>query len=138
MGWNVGDYQLHYYGPYSQNLAAVLQTSKTELIEETKPEFGPYLYSLTKFGEQFISDFVANVCNEEKTKSTISLFQELSNWSKDELELASTLDYVSKNTPGIPQKELLNKVSIIKHNFARSTIENVYGKWQKWKNIHNF
>src|SRR5438132_7239047 len=101
LGWDVGDYKLHYYGPYSQNVASTLQTTIGELVDEKVPVIGPYRYELRPEGTDFLKEFVDNVCDDKKTKQTRELFSELSQWSKDELELAATLDYVSKNIHGI-------------------------------------
>ena len=35
MGWDVGDYRLHYYGPYSRNISSTLEIVRESLIEET-------------------------------------------------------------------------------------------------------
>lgn len=137
LGWDVGDYRLHYYGPFSQNVASTIQTVRGELINETEPEFGPYQYKLTEEGSVFLEDFVDTVCDEQKTAKTRNLFSELSQWSKDELELAATLDYVNKNTPGITKENLIAKVGIIKENFTRDAIEHAYELWSTWKREHN-
>jgi len=138
LGWDVGDYKLHYYGPYSQNVAATLQTTIGELVDETVPEIGPYGYELKPEGTVFLTEFVDNVCDEAKTQQTSELFAELSQWSRDELELAATLDYVSKNTPGITKENLIEKVSTIKENFSPDTIKNAYELWSTWKTEHHF
>ncbi len=134
--WDVGDYGLHYYGPYSQNLAATLKTARGELIDETEPEFGPYQYELTQRGNQFVEEFETNVCDETKTQRTRELFSELSQWSKDDLELTATLDYVSRNIPGIQRNALIEQVSVIKENFPQESIENAYELWSNWKRAH--
>lgn len=136
--WDVGDYDLHYYGPYSQNISSTLKTAREILINENRPEFGPYHYELTQEGIQFVGDFENNVCDEEKTEKTRKLFRELSQWSKDELELSSTLDYVSKNIPDIGKEDLIEQVSIIKENFPLEQIENVYELWSEWRDRNNF
>lgn len=138
LGWDVGDYRLHYYGPFSQNVASTIQTVRGELINETEPVFGPYEYTLTEEGSVFLEDFVDTVCDEEMTAQTRDLFSELSQWSKDELELASTLDYVNKNTPGITRENLIAKVGTIKENFTSEAIEHAYELWSTWKRDHNF
>ncbi|MEX0862174.1 hypothetical protein [Nitrosopumilus sp.] len=138
LGWDVGDYSLHYYGPYSRNLASTLKTVRGELLEETRPGFGPYQYELTQNGSRFVTEFVDNVCDEDKTQRTVDLFAELSTWTRDELELSATLDYVHNNTPGITQESLLAKVGIIKDNFSPEQVETAYHLWNGWKTEHNF
>ncbi|QUC64403.1 hypothetical protein NsoK4_08235 [Nitrosopumilus sp. K4] len=138
LGWDVGDYDLHYYGPYSRNLATTLKTVRGELIDETRPGFGSYQYDLTQSGTTFVDEFVENVCDDEKTRLTRELFTELSVWSKDNLELAATIDYVKNNIPDISRDDLLAKVGIIKENFAPEQIEHAYELWSNWKQQHNF
>ena len=138
LGWDVGDYGLYYYGPYSQNLASTLKTARGELIKESKREFGPYEYTLTEQGGRFVQEFEDNVCDQAKTDRTRQLFGELSKWSKDELELAATLDYVSNNTPGIQGDDLLRQVSVIKENHPSESIKHAYELWSDWKTRHSF
>ena len=138
LDWDVGDYGLHYYGPYSQNLAATLKTAKGELIKESQPEFGPYQYDLTQQGTQLIEEFGKNVSDGEKTQKTRKLFQEISQWSKDDLELTATFDYVSNNITKITKDDLIEQVSTIKDNFTIESIEHAYELWSAWKADHNF
>ena len=137
MDWDVGDYQLHYYGPYSQSVASVLKTARNDLLDERKPGLGPYQYSITDEGVAFMTSFVKSI-DDERMEKTSDLFQELAAWSKEELELAATIDYVNKNIHDINRDELINKVSIIKENFSMESIEAAYQKWLNWKQNHNF
>jgi len=136
LGWDVGDYKLHYYGPYSQNVTESLLAATEELVDETVPEFGPYQYELTGDGTAFLDYFVDTMCDEHRIENTRSLFQELSGWEKDDLELAATLDFVSHNTPGIDKDALIDKVHTIKENFTRRDIEGAYDLWSTWKTNH--
>lgn len=138
LGWDVGDYKLHYYGPYSRNIASTLKTVRTQLIDEEIPERGPYEYNLTETGNQFIDEFVDNVCDEEKTQRTGELFQELSQWSRDQLEIASTIDYVHKSNSALDRGALLERVQIIKDNFTPEFIDDTYDQWNAWKEAHHF
>jgi len=138
LDWDVGDYDLHYYGPYSQNLAATLKTARGELIDETEPQFGPYEYDLTQQGNQFVEEFENNVCDETKTQRTRELFRELSQWSKENLELAATLDYVNNNIPGIQRDALIEQVHTIKENYSPESIEHAYELWSNCKTEHRF
>jgi len=137
LGWNVRDYKLHYYGPYSRNIATTLRTIRNELMDETIPDLGPYQYRIRDEGRRFLETF-SEEHDAHRLETVSVLFTELSEWTKDELELASTLDYVDKNTPGIDREGLIEKVSIIKDNFAPESIEAAYDKWAAWKARHNF
>lgn len=137
LGWDVGDYRLHYYGPYSQNVTESLLTATDELVYEEVPEFGPYQYELTDDGDAFLGHFVDTMCDEHKIELTREMFQELSRWEKDDLELAATLDFVSNNTPSITKEALIDKVSTIKENFSRGRIEKAYNLWLTWKTEHD-
>lgn len=137
LDWDIGDYRLHYYGPFSSNVASTLKTARNELIKETRQIIGPYHYDLTEDGSTFMDEFINTIYDKGKTQHTIELFQELSTWSKDNLELASTLDYVSRNIPSLSHGELVDRVSIIKDNFNRDSIEAAYQLWNDWKEDHN-
>ena len=139
LAWgDINDFKLHFYGPYSRNLAKTIRTARnSELINEKSHAIGPYEYDLTADGSKFLKGFIENVCDKTKTENTQKSFQELSTWSKDELELAATLDFVNMNTPGIKETALIDKVSIIKDNFSREYIESSYAKLQSWKEEHN-
>ena len=138
LGWDVGDYNLHYYGPFSRNLATTLKTVRGELVDEKHSGFGPYQYALTSSGTTFVNEFVENVCDEKKTCLTREMFNELSVWSKDDLELTATIDYVKNNVPNISREDLLHKVRTIKENFTQDQIEHAYELWTNWKEQHNF
>ena len=136
-GWDVGRYRLHYYGPFSQNLSLTLKTAREDLVKESKPEFGPYQYELTEQGDKLIQDFEDNLRDETKINKARELFRELSKWSKENLELASTLDYVNNNIPGIQKDDLIHKVSTIKENYTLESIKDAYELWSDWKAKHN-
>jgi len=137
IGWNVGDYKLHFYGPYSRNIATTLRTIRKELIEENIPGIGSYRYNLTDGGKNFLEIF-SKEWNADQIKITQELFKEFGEWTKDQLELAATLDYVYKNTPEINKEGLIEKVSKIKDNFSHQTIEEAYELWSGWKAEHKF
>lgn len=137
LGWDVGDYKLHYYGPYSQNVTESLLAVTEDLVDETIPEFGPYQYELTENGAAFLGYFVDTMCDEQKIDVTRAMFNELSGWSKDDLELAATLDFVANNTPGITKDQLLAKVRAIKENFTPESIARAHDLWLTWKTRHH-
>lgn len=138
LGWDVGDYKLHYYGPYSRNIASTLKIVRTSLIDETIPKHGHYEYNLTDAGNQFIDEFVDDVCDEEKTQHTSELFKELSRWDRKQLEIASTIDYVQKSNASLDRDGLLERVQAIKDNFDPEFISTIHDKWDKWKEAHRF
>jgi len=130
LGWDVGEYKLHYYGPFSFSLADTVKTAKNnKIINEDSPKIGPYSYTLTEPGNRFLKTFVDEICDQKKIERTKGLFEYLSSWSKEQLELAATIDYVEKNNPGITKTNLITKVSTIKENFSDSSIQNAYNKW---------
>ena len=137
LGWNVSDYKLHYYGPYSRNIATTLRTIRNELIDENIPVIGPYQYQVRDEGRHFLETF-GERCDANQLEATSALFTQFGEWTKDELEIATTLDYVDKNTPGINRDGLIEKVSIIKDNFDTDFIQKVSEKWSAWKADHEF
>ena len=132
INWDVGRYRLHHYGPFSFEVADILNVAKTSNIvkESTSP---PYEYSLTTSGNQFLAKFVGKICDTKKVNQTRLLVEHLSNWSKEDLELAATIDYVHNNNPKLTKKFLIQKVGLIKSDFSKKSIERTYYKWVKLK-----
>ena len=138
MGWDVGDYSLHYYGPFSRNLITTLKAVREELVDETRLESGLYQYGLTPAGTKFLDEFVGQARDGERMLLTRELFAELSAWSRDDLELASTIDYVKNKISGASDEDVLDKVGIIKENFNAGQIRAAYELWSRWKKEHGF
>lgn len=138
LGWDVGDYRLHYYGPYSRNISLTLKTVRGRLIEETVPEQGPYRYAVTEQGEQFLAEFAEHVCDENQIRRAEELFGELSKWSREKLEIAATIDYVQRSNPSLNRDKLLEHVQTIKDNFGSGFINDTYDQWSAWKNSRGF
>ncbi len=133
LGWDINDYRLHYYGPFSPTL-----TSVTEMAESTglvkQGEVGPpYTFTLTDKGRDLMKKFTKDICNPEKVRKTRDLVKYLSGWSREELEVVATIDYVHSNSPDMDMGELLDKVYTIKPNFSPNDIKNAYDKWTKLK-----
>ena len=133
LGWNVEDYRLHYYGPYSRNISLTLKTVRRALVKETVPDHGPYKYSVTERGEQFLADFAKNACDEGQIRRTAELFDELSQWSREQLEIAATIDYVQRRNPGLSRDDLLERVRAIKDNYPPVRINDACARWSAWK-----
>ena len=138
LDWDVGDYSLHYYGPYSQNLSLNLRTAREELVKESKHESGRYQYELTKEGDKLLQDFEDNFRDETKINKTRALFRELSDWRKEDLELASTLDHVNNCFPRIQKDDLIQEINIMKEHHTLDSIKHAYELWSDWKAKHNF
>ena len=122
LDWDVGDYKMHYYGPYSRNLISTLKTVLGELIEETTTDSGPCRYSVTEQGGQFLADFAEYACDEDRIRRAEELFGELSEWSREQLEIAATIDYVQRGTPDLRGDRLLERVQEIKYNFPPDVV----------------
>lgn len=138
LDWDVGDYRLHYYGPYSRNISLTLKTVQSGLVKETIPDSGPYKYSVTEMGEQFLADFAKHVCDADRIQHAEELFGELSEWSREHLEIAATIDYVQRSNPGMSRDDLLKRVRAIKDNFQFDFISETYDKLNIWKDNHGF
>lgn len=135
--WDISDFKLHYYGPYSENIASTIQTIKNELIQETIPEFGPYDYQLLDKGYEFLENFEQSNKDNNKIETTIKIFTELSKWEKADLELVATIDYVYRNSMNKTRDKIVEKVSIIKDK-DNLVVEDAYDKWVEWKKYNNF
>ncbi len=132
LDWDINGYQLHYYGPFSFALADTAKTAESVgLVEQSSNT--PHTFSLTDKGINLIEKFEKDVCDPAKVKKTRNLVTNLSNWNKEELELAATIDFVKRNSPDIKDADLLDKVHAIKENFSTDSIKNARKKWIKLK-----
>lgn len=132
LNWDIDPYRLHFYGPYSSEVADYLNIATgNNIVDESVPDAGPYEYALTETGKDFLGRFLDDVCDTEKVERTRALFGLLAGYSRDELELTATIDFVSRNTPELNKAELVQKVSTIKDNFSLDAIQNAYEIWQK-------
>ena len=131
--WDVGYYQLHYYGPFSFQLTNTIQIAENiKLIEQGNET--PHLFRLTDKGKRTVDKFTENICDPIKVKNTRTLISQLSKWEKKEIELVATIDFVNTNTPHIKKEELIGKVHIIKSNFRRTQVQKAHDKWKHLMN----
>ena len=128
LDWDVGRYRLHYYGPFSFELTSTIQTAESAGLVRQGDD-APHTFELTEEGRRVMRQFAENVCDRAKAANTRSLVQYLSDWTKRDLELAATLDYVHVNTAGINEKDLIEKVHIIKTAFSKHDIKSAHKKW---------
>ncbi len=132
LDWDIRDYRLHYYGPFSFTFANTVKTAEgAKWIEQSKGS--PYTFNLTEDGRTLVKKFEKTICDSEKTAKTRKLVAHLSDWSKEELELAATIDFVHKNNPRLYRAQLLEKVCEIKANYGSDRICSAYEKWTKLK-----
>ena len=132
LGWDVGHYQLHYYGPFSFELTDTIKTAESvELIKQSGD--APHTFELTDKGQDVMNQFTKNVCDPKKVTNTCALIEYLSDWGKKEIELATTIDFVHSDIPDIKKNDLIDKVHVIKENFKISEIQKAYDKWLKLK-----
>ncbi|CAE6500813.1 MAG: hypothetical protein QXE84_02070 [Candidatus Nitrosotenuis sp.] len=132
LGWNVGKFDLHLYGPYSRHLASTLHIGKESGIFDEKECEGPYEYQLTTKGQRFMTKFKADICNKTKLRKTKSLLNELSSWDTKDLEIAATIDFVNKSE-NLNETNLLALVGEIKDGFTKQQIKNSYDRWLSLK-----
>ena len=135
LGWDMRDYQLHYFGPFSMGLAGIISTAEDmKLIrnneEDAVAAAAPHMWNMTADGIKFLGGFTADLCNNIKVKNIRDLVEYFSSWSTQQLELAATIDIISKNNPGIPKVKLLDKVADTKRgNYSQQQIRDAHGKW---------
>ena len=132
LGWNVGHYQLHYYGPFSFELTDTIQTAESVKLIKQKNTV-QCTFELTDKGQQVMNRFTENVCDTTKVENTRRLITHLSSWSTKEIELVTTIDFVDANTPNIKKNDLIDKVHKIKDNFTSIQIKKAYDKWIELK-----
>ncbi len=130
LDWNIRDYRLHYYGPFSLALADTVETAESiKLISQSADT--PHRLRLTGKGEDLVRKFEDNVCDPTKVKKTRDLVKLLSGWEIKELELAATIDFVGRNERDLAKAKLLDKVGMIKKNFSPKQIQDAYKKWKE-------
>jgi len=132
LGWDINDYQLHYYGPFSFGLTDIIKTAEDGGLV-TQTDGPPYTFNLTGEGTEFLETFESSVCDAAKVRATRNLVSYLSTWSKEELELAATIDFVKTSVSRIGRDDLLAKVGTIKDNFRPATIAAAYDRWIELK-----
>ena len=129
LGWSLRDYRLHHYGPFSQTLADTVIDAKSEgLVVWGKEE--PRTFQLTDYGREVMELFVENACDQDKAGKTRRLAQRLSDWSREDLELAATIDYVA-NGSRMAKGRLLDRVASIKPAYTRGRIEEAHSLWRR-------
>lgn len=129
LGWSLRDYRLHHYGPFSQTLADTVVDAKAGGVISWDEE-EPHTFQLTDYGREVMELFVKNACERDRVSKTRRLAQRLSGWSRVDLELAATIDYVangSRMTRGV----LLDKVSAIKPAYAKGKVEQAHALWRR-------
>jgi len=93
-------YILHYYGPYSFELASLIdQLDSVEIIKETR-EGSAYKSRITTLGKKVIKNFEkteAGAKAKEAVKSFIPKFVELNKQDQWQLELAATIAYFKED-----------------------------------------
>ena len=124
------DYILYNYGPYSEGLADDLSFFAS--MDGVKIDFSRRLgYEIKKAGKTahfrergkgFLTQYASQI--EEVIK-------EFGSMNAKELELRSTIIYVSKEEP-LDKKDLLNRVKEIKPHFTDSEIDNAYRDLEHW------
>jgi uncharacterized protein YwgA len=90
------EYILHYYGPYSFELAGLIDQLDNAGIIHEEPLGTRYKVSITDTGRNVLSDFEKSQIGKtysQKIKSFVTLFQELSKENVRVLELAATIAY---------------------------------------------
>lgn len=124
------DYILYNYGPYSEGLADDLSFFAS--MDGVKVDWSQGLgYEIKragktthfrKRGEVFLTQYASQI--EEVIK-------EFGSMNAKELELRSTIIYVSKEEP-LNKKDLLNRVKEIKPHYTDSEIDNAYQELKPW------
>lgn len=130
LGWDMRDYKLHYYGPFSFALADTVATAESVgLIRQS--DGVPHMFSLTGEGGSLVRRFKEGAGDAGRVEATQDLVRRLSGWDTQDLVLAATIDFVQKNEQDLKEAELLDKVGRIKENFSPAQILDAHGKWKR-------
>lgn len=86
---------LHYYGPFSRQLARELDfLAAAELIKEVHEESGAYTYSVSSNGKKFIEELDEN---DQASQPWAEFARKLNNQCTEFLEAVSTLVFLKAN-----------------------------------------
>lgn len=123
-GWNaIRDYVFYDYGPYSDWLKREIQTlTQNGIIEEKKEDSMLedkviYHYQLSETGKSFANYIISQVGEPELLESTKKLFNILSNYSTDDLEIMSSLVFLKISDPDKDEETLVKLVKLCKPKF---------------------
>ena len=130
LGWSLRDYRLHHYGPFSQTLASTVVGAESEGLIAPGGGEEPRIFQLTDYGREVMELFVENACDRGRVAKTRRLAKRLSDWEREELELAATIDYVA-NGSSMTRGGLLDKVGMIKPAYTRKKIEHAHSRWKR-------
>jgi len=124
------DYILYNYGPYSEELADDLSFFAS--MDGVRVEWGQGPgYKIKKAvktahfrerGKGFLTQYASQIED---------VIKEFGDMNAKELELRSTIIYVSKEEP-LEKKDLLNRVKEIKPHFTDSEIDKAYQELKRW------
>ena len=129
LGWPLRDYALHYYGPYSQTLAETLADAESSgLISQSGGE--ARRLRLTDAGREALELFVERVFDPDRVGRTRRLARLLSDWTRTDLEIAATIDYVASGSR-MKRGDLLGKVRSIKPAHRKDRVEKAHAAWKK-------
>jgi uncharacterized protein YwgA len=127
-GWNcIKDYRYYNYGPYSDSISTDLETFKRNgwIHEET---FGSadgkqgHTYYLTSQGQKIADSLAGKIENPGLIKRTTELVEALNNYTSDDLEIMSTLVFLSRSEPNLSERDLISRVVELKPRFDEKQV----------------
>ena len=127
-GWDaIKDYRFYQYGPYSEWVSRKLETLvQIEVVRETTDYYGDgqmiYKYNLTENGRILANTISNQIMQPELINRTRKIFNKFGEYSKDELEIMSSLVFLRKTDPAKNDDEL---VSWVKQNNPRFTEDEI-------------
>jgi uncharacterized protein YwgA len=114
------DYFLHFYGPYSWELADLIgQLESSRIIEEKCEDGMAYKSHITDYGKEIIEKFETSndgIIALKKISHFIPSFQDLSKESRWVLELASTVAFYYSDNWGDAKEQTVKFKSVNKND----------------------
>lgn len=129
IGWNAfKDYLFYQYGPYSEGLKNELEILRRNeiVIEETGNTLDNrtiYNYRLTEEGKSFTKEILNHIKKVDLIQNTRKLFEILSNYSSDDLEIVASLLFLKRSDPLKDNTKLVSLVKLYKDRFSLEQIE---------------
>ena len=145
VGWNAFDFKYHNFGPYSDTLASEIDTMRNsdwvhERALETNNERILYQYSFSTKRQRLGASLVGKVEDaspqgEKLISLTRGLIKQLNNFSSDELEIMSTIMFLSRQDPSLSEEQLVAQTYELKPQFDKQQIAKGLRIFRIMKNV---
>lgn len=123
----INDYRFYQYGPYSEWVRQELDTLvHNDIVREKNERYSEgqavYSYELTDNGRSLTKFILNEKIDSDIGKQIKTIFDEFIKFSKEELEIMSSLVFLKRINPGISDNDLVDLVKQYKPWFSKDDI----------------